>query len=77
MDTRYGIAADLADLADELESLETATTAAYARRLDLFLAARALDPPMTQRELAGWSRITKGAVTQVLRKVRLNHRAAA
>lgn len=57
--------------ADEIEQIEAQREALYQRRLALWLEGRALDDPMTQHELAVCSRVTDGAVTQALRKIRL------
>lgn len=68
---RERIATGLTVLADELERLDSRREDIYESRLGLWLEGRDLDPPMTQRALAEPSRVTEGAVTQALRKVRL------
>lgn len=68
---RTTIERDLRCLADELEQLDARREQIYEERLGLWQAGRAQEPPMTQRELAAPSRVTEGAVTQALRKVRI------
>lgn len=65
------ITRELAALADELEQLDRRREVIYSRRLELWLEGQAMEPRMTQRELADPARVTEGAVTQALRKVRL------
>lgn len=66
------VRAHLTVITDELERLEMRREELYATRLDLWLRGRALDPPMTQKDLATASRVTEGAVTQAMRKLRVN-----
>ena len=67
--TPESIAADLADRADHLEAAETLVAELYRERLALWIEGR--DLGMTQGALARPSRVSEGAVTQALRKVRL------
>jgi len=61
----------LGEIADELDDLQVRVEELYAERLELWQAGQALDPKLLHRELAEPSRVTEGAVTQALRKVRL------
>jgi len=62
------IADQLDQVADRLDVVEAERTELYARRTSVFQRARAMDPPITQRELAEHARVTDAAVIQVLRK---------
>lgn len=66
--TAEEIHAELSALADELEPAEANLAALYARRVELYVEARTLDPKPTVRQLAEWARSTEGAVNQVLGK---------
>lgn len=65
---RDAIKAELGQVADELATVNATSTELYARRLALLLAGRALQPPITQRELAAAAGVSEEAVIQVLRK---------
>lgn len=65
---RDELMAELDQVADRLDVVEAERTELYARRLAIFQRARAIDPPVTQRELAERARVTEPAVIQALRK---------
>lgn len=69
--TRETIGRELTMLADELEEIQVRQEEIYERRLELWLQGRALTPGMTHLELSIPARVTEGAVTQALRKHRL------
>lgn len=69
--TRESIERELELIADEIEDLSVRMEQLYVQRLALWQAGRALDEPMLHTELAAPSRVSHGAVTQALRKVRL------
>lgn len=69
--TRDDITRELELIADEIEDLSVRLEHLYGQRLGLWQEGRALDDPMLHSELAGPSRVSDGAVTQALRKVRL------
>lgn len=76
-DRREKLLGELERIADRLDEND----GLYRRRLEIFRELRSLDPPVPQRVIAEHSRITEVAVTQVLRKARLqdesNGRSAA
>jgi len=65
---RTELLAELDAIADQLDQVEEQRADLYARRTSVFQRARAMDPPITQRELAEHARVTDAAVIQVLRK---------
>lgn len=65
---RAELLAELDTVADELDQVEASRSELYARRTGIFQRGRAMDPPITQRELAEHARVTDAAVIQVLRK---------
>lgn len=65
---RAELLAELDAIADQLDQVEGQRAELYARRTSVFQRARAMDPPITQRELAEHARVTDAAVIQVLRK---------
>ncbi len=65
---REQLLAELDTVAAELEQAEAERTELYAKRLAIYQEARALDPPVTQRELAERAKVTEVAVIQALRK---------
>jgi hypothetical protein len=67
-DDRAALLAELDEVTDELDQVEERRANLYARRTGIFQRARALSPPITQRELAEHARVTDAAVIQVLRK---------
>lgn len=66
--TADDIRSDLQTLASELEVVEARAAVLYARRLELYVEARALDPQPTVKQLAEWAHSTEGAVHMVLGK---------
>ena len=67
---RARIADEVIRVAGELRVVDAERTRLFAERLDLWLAGRALDPPITQRELAALAGVTEPAVIQALKKAR-------
>lgn len=65
---RADLLTELDRIADELDEVEGQRADLYARRTSVFQRGRAMDPPITQRELAEHARVTDAAVIQVLRK---------
>jgi hypothetical protein len=65
---RDGLMAELDQVTARLDTVEAERTDLYARRLAIFQRARAIDPPVTQRELAERAHVTEPAVIQALRK---------
>ncbi len=61
---------ELAELAEAIEGVTEELDSLYERRNTLWAEGRTCDPPLLQRELALPSRVTEGAVTQVLRRQR-------
>lgn len=64
--TREQLLAELALVGDRLAKVPDL----YTKRDKLYLQLRALDPPVTQREIAAAARTSEQAVTQSLRKLR-------
>lgn len=67
--------ARLTAIADELEALDVRREQLFAERLMHWRALR--ERGRKQKEIARPSRVSEGAVTQALRKVRLNDGAIA
>lgn len=67
----YTIMRRLGEIADELDELQVRVEELYAERLALWQDGQQLPRKLLHRELAEPSRVTEGAVTQALRKVRL------
>jgi transcription initiation factor TFIIIB Brf1 subunit/transcription initiation factor TFIIB len=74
---RDALLAELGQVAAELEVAEAERTELYAKRLAIYQEARALDPPVTQRELAERAKVTEVAVIQALRKAARQQEAAS
>lgn len=68
MSDRERVLDDLGVVGDELTVIEERRAELYAARLDLFLRGRALDPPITQRELGEACGVGELAVGAQLRK---------
>lgn len=68
MRSRDTLLTELEAVAAELEQAESERTDLYAKRLAIYQEARALQPPVTQRELAERAKVTEVAVIQALRK---------
>lgn len=71
---RRDIRNELREIADELDRIEVRRETLYARRAELWHDGFTNPDPderMTQPELAEPSRVSPGAVTQALRKIRL------
>lgn len=72
MTARDDLLAELDGIADMLESIDDV----YARRIAIWEALRAQDPPVTYREIAARSRVSEVAVIQGLRKARERREAS-
>lgn len=71
------VLAELAEVAQELADTLTAEQSLYRRRLALMEEGRAMQPPITQRQLAATAGTTEEAVIQALRKAALLRAHAA
>lgn len=67
--------ARLTEIADELEALDVQREKLFAERLSIWQALR--ERGRKQKEIARPSRVSEGAVTQALRKVRISEASSA